>query len=281
MKQLTLDTSWGPLRLVGGSRAGEGSLLILPQLRLALDAGRPARALVPMEVVAVSHGHLDHLLGLPAWASQRKLQGMLGGVALVPATLAPAAAQLLALCASMEGGEPYDVAVRGVGPDDVVPLRASFELRFFPTTHWVDTLGCRIDWVRHHLRPELVDLRPDEIRARREAGEVVTETVRTPLVAYLADTGPGVFATQTWLADVEVLVLECTFLRPSDRERARRFGHVHLDDVREIAPTLRGRHLVLTHLSRRHRLAAGSRQIHAALAESLAPRLHLLNVELE
>lgn len=279
MKNLTLDTSWGALRLAGGSRAGEGSLLVLPQLRLALDAGRPARALVPMDVVAVSHGHLDHLLGVPAWASQRKLQGMPGGTVLVPATLAPAVTQLLALCAAMEGGEPYDVGVRGVGAEDVVALRTAFELHFFPTTHWVDTLGCRVDWVRHRLRPELAECPPDEIRARREAGEIVTEIVRTPLLAYLADTGPGVFSAQPWLADVEVLILECTFLRPGDRERALRFGHMHLDDLRDIAPGLRGRHLVLTHLSRRHRLAAGSRQIHAALAEALSPQLHLLNVE--
>ncbi|MGE5237110.1 MAG: hypothetical protein ACM3O7_12240, partial [Acidobacteriota bacterium] len=66
MRRLGLATSWGELRLVGGSRAGEGSILLLPQLRLALDAGRPARALVPMQHVVISHGHLDHLLGLPA-----------------------------------------------------------------------------------------------------------------------------------------------------------------------------------------------------------------------
>jgi glyoxylase-like metal-dependent hydrolase (beta-lactamase superfamily II) len=68
VRQLNLATSWGDLRLVGGSRAGEGSLVLLPQLRLALDAGRPARALVPLQHVVVSHGHLDHL---SAWSPGR------------------------------------------------------------------------------------------------------------------------------------------------------------------------------------------------------------------
>jgi hypothetical protein len=74
VRTLELATSWGTLRIAGGSRAGEGSVLLLPQLRLALDAGRPLRALVPMVHVVVSHGHADHLLGLAAWASQRQLQ---------------------------------------------------------------------------------------------------------------------------------------------------------------------------------------------------------------
>ena len=281
MRQLRLATSWGELRLAGGSRAGEASLVLLPQLRLALDAGRPARALVPLGDVVVSHGHMDHILGLPAWASQRQLNGIPGGRVYVPPAIAGGVAELLATCARLEGGTPYDVEVIAVSPGEVRPLRRGFELRFFATSHWVETLGCCVEWVRRRLRPELAGLEPAELRRRHGAGEAITEEVRTPLVAYLADTGPEVFAAEPWLAAVEVLVVECTFLRPSERERARRFGHMHLDDLVERAPGLRNRHLVLTHLSRRHRLAPGSRLIRGALAPLLTPQLHLLNVEWE
>ncbi|MBI4916951.1 MAG: hypothetical protein HY825_13970 [Acidobacteria bacterium] len=281
MRQLSLATSWGELRLAGGSRAGEGSLLLLPQLRLALDAGRPARALVPMAHVVVSHGHLDHLLGLPFWASQRKLQGIPGGVAHVPASLVEEVGALLALAARLEGGSPYGVELRGALPGDTVPVKPGFELGFFRTSHWVDTLGCRLDWLRRRLRPECAGLSPEELRQRRAAGVEIGEVVRTPLVAYLADTGPGVFDDEPSLADVEVLVVECTFLDARDRDRAQQFGHIHLDDVAALAPRLRNRHLVLTHLSRRHRLADGARLIRRTLAPDLAPRLHLMNVEWE
>jgi ribonuclease Z len=73
--------------------------------------------------------------------------------------------------------------------------------------------------------------------------------------------------------------MECTFLRPADRERARRFGHVHLDDVVALAPRLASRHLVLTHLSRRHRLGPGSNAIRRALHSKLRATLHTLNLE--
>ena len=37
LRSLVIDTSWGPLRIAGGSRAGEGTTILAPQLRLALE----------------------------------------------------------------------------------------------------------------------------------------------------------------------------------------------------------------------------------------------------
>ena len=281
MRTLRLATSWGELRLAGGSRAGEASLLLLPQLRLALDAGRPARALVPMQHVVVSHGHMDHVLGLSAWASQRQLQGMPGGTVFAPPQIAAPLAELLAVCARLEGGAPYDVEIKSVAPGSAVPVRPGFELRFFATSHWVETLGCALVWQRQRLLPGFAGLPPDELRRRREAGEVLTETVATVVLASLADTGPEVFVREPWLADAEILVVECTFLRPSDRARAERFGHMHLADLVALAPTLRNRHLVLTHLSRRHRVGPAARTIRTQLGTGLRPTLHFLNLEWE
>lgn len=280
MLQLALPTSWGDLRLAGGTRAGEGSLVVVPQFRFALDAGRPSRILVPMSHVAVSHGHMDHLQGLLGWASQRQLQAMGAGTVLAPVAVAPGIATLLATAAGLEGGNPYEVTVQAVRPGERVPLRREMFLRFFATSHWVDTLGCCLEWERHRLLPDLAGASPEELQQRREAGEAITEQVVTPLLAYLADTGPEVFEQEPWLADVEVLVVECTFLAAGEQERARRFGHLHLDDLVARLGALRNRHLVLTHLSRRHRLGPGERMIRHALA-GLEPRLHLFNVEWE
>lgn len=278
--RLTLSTSWGPLLLVGGSRAGEGTLLVLPQFRLALDAGRPARALVPAATVCVTHTHLDHLLGVPAWASQRQLQGMPPGRLVVPAPHGPALVDLLEKVAALEGGASYGVEVVEVHDGFSLPLRPGFDLSFFSTTHWVPTLGCCLWWSRQHLLPELEGQTGEQLARRRAAGEVITQEVRLPLLAYLGDTDPRVLDFHPWLARVEVLITECTFLRPGDRERAARFGHTHLEDLVARAGTLANRHLVLTHLSRRHRLATGSRTIRQRLA-NFPGHLHLFNREWE
>lgn len=279
MRRLELETSWGKLLLVGGSRAGEGTVVLLPQFRLALDAGFPLRALVPMEHVVISHGHTDHLAGLLPWAAQRQLQNL--GPARIYALdpLAQQLRQFLALGAAMENGKAYLVDEATVGEGQTVPLRADASLRFFLTSHWTPTLGVLLTWSKHQLKREFAGLPAEKIRSLRQQGVPVAERVEIPLLAYLADTGPEVLEKESWLAQVEVLVVECTFLKPQDRERARQFGHMHLEDLRAWLPAARNRHLVLTHLSRRHRLGPGSKIIRQALTLEGGPRLHLLNVE--
>ncbi len=281
IRQLELETSWGPLTIAGGSRAGEGTLILLPQLHLALDAGRPHRSLPPMKTVLVSHGHMDHIGGLGFWASQRQLQSMGPARLALPHQIALDVEDLLATHARLEGGAPYDIDVVAVAPGQSLKLRRDMNLEFFATDHWVPTLGSRLVWRRRHLLPEFSELTGDEIARRRRNGERVTAAVETDLLAYCADSGPGVLAADSPALRSEVLLLECSFFRPTDRERATRFGHLHLDDILARVQRLRCRHLVLLHASRRHRL----REVEEILSERLDPvlecSLHHLMIDWE
>lgn len=269
LRTIALDTSWGSLTVVGGSRAGEGTLVLLPQLRLALDAGRPHRALAPMNTVLVSHGHMDHIGGLGYWASQRYLNSMGPGTVMAPAEIADDVRALLETMARLEGGRPYDVAITAVDAGDRRALRADFELDFFSTDHWVPTLGCRVTWRTQRLLAGLADLSGEEIARRRRAGLQVTAERRVALLAYCADSGPGLFASCPSVLAAEVVIVECSFFRPGDRDRAVRYGHMHLDDLLAVSEHLTCRHLVLLHASRRQRL----REVELFLEEQLEPRL--------
>ncbi len=269
IRQLQLETSWGPLVIAGGSRAGEGTLILLPQLHLALDAGRPHRALPPMTMVLVSHGHMDHIGGVGYWASQRQLQAMGPARLAVPHQIAARVEDLLATHARLEGGSPYDIEVMGVAAGQSVSLRKDMRVEFFATDHWVPTLGSRVVWRRHRLLPELVGLPGEEIARRRHDGDEVTEEIETDLLAYCADSGPAVLEAGSPALAAEVLLLECSFYRPRDRERAVRYGHLHLDDILARVDLVRCRHLVLLHASRRHRL----REVEEILVERLTPVL--------
>jgi ribonuclease Z len=269
MRRLQLHTSWGDLAVVGGSRAGEGTLVLLPQLHLALDAGRAHRALPAMKTLLVSHGHVDHLGGVAYWASQRQLQSMGPARLLAPRTIASGIRDLLATHARLEGGDAYEVEVIAVEADERHPLRRDMDVVFFPTDHWVATLGSRLLWHRHHLLPGLAELSGEEIAALRSAGETVTEEIETNLLAYCADCGPGLLDSEPEALSAEVLLIECSFYRPGDRERAARYGHMHLEDLLAAVDRLRCRHLVMLHASRRHRL----REVEAILEDRLRPLL--------
>jgi ribonuclease Z len=279
LRRLQLDTSWGGLKLVGGSRAGEGTLILLPQLHLGLDPGRAHRALPPMTTLVISHGHLDHIGGLGYWASQRYLNSMPPATLLAPDAIAPEIRTLMANFARLEGGNPYEVVVVAISDGSSHRLRRDMELRFFATDHWVPTLGTRVVWHRRRLRPELKALSEPEIIRRRRAGDEVTEDVSVDLLSYCADSGPGLLIDRPEVLDSEVVLLECSFFKPGDRDRAARYGHTHLEDLTPHLGRIRCRHLVLLHASRRHRL----REVEALLDDEVRPRfageLHHLNVD--
>jgi ribonuclease Z len=277
LRRLQLATSWGALRLVGGSRAGEGTLILLPQLHLALDPGRAHRALPPMRTAVVSHGHMDHIGALGYWASQRFLNSMPPATLIAPAPIEDDLCSLLADFARLEGGRPYRVTVVPVVDGAHHQLRRDMELEFFATDHWVPTLGTRIVWHKRRLRPELADLPGPEIARRRLSGDDVTEDVAIPILSYCADSGPGLLEARRDVLDSEIVLLECSFFKPADRDRATRYGHTHLEDLRPHLDTMRCRHLILLHASRRHRL----REVEAILDEEIRPHfageLHHLN----
>jgi ribonuclease Z len=281
LRQLQLDTTWGRLAVSGGARAGESTLILLPQLRLALDPGRAHRALTAMTTVVVSHGHTDHLGGLAYWASQRYLNSLGTGTVLAPVEVAPDLRRLLELHARLEGGHPYDVEIESVSDGAAHRLRAEMELHFFATDHWIPTLGSMLIWHKRRLRPDLAHLSGEKIAERRRAGEEVNLIDKVPLLAYCADSGPELFETHPEIMDCQILLLECSFFHAKDEKRAARYGHTHLNDLIRVAPKLGCHHLVLVHASRRHRLNEVEEILDSKLKPHLECAMHHLNVDWE
>ena len=49
-----------------------------------------------------------------------------------------------------------------------------------------------------------------------------------------------------------MLLLECSFLFPEDRDRAREYAHIHLDDILARVERFENEAVVLTHFSQRY-----------------------------
>ncbi len=279
LRTLRLLTSWGRIEIAGASRAGDGTVILLPQFRLALDAGRPVGRLPAMSTLVLSHGHMDHIGGLGFWATQRFLNQLGPGTLIAPRPIVRDLRQLLETLGRLEGGRPYDVHIEAVQEGDRLPIKRAIELVFFTTDHWVPTLGCQLVWRRSRLQPHLRGASPDEIIRRRTAGETITEEVTTPLITYCADTGPGLFTSHPGVFSSEIVLLEVSFFTPADAERARRYGHMHLDDLLRNTDRLDCRHLVLLHASRRYRLADLERRLANDITPKLPCQLHHLLID--
>ena len=107
--------------------------------------------------------------------------------------------------------------------------------------------------LRHKLQEEFRDLEGAEIAAIRRSGREVTRREEIPLLGYPGDCGPEVFDAAPDLFRARVLLIECSFLAPEDKDRARDYAHIHLDDIAERAGLFENEAIVLTHFSLRYR----------------------------
>ncbi len=269
-----LELRFGDLRIEGWSRAGDETWFRIHPPGLALDVGRGASQLAGARDVFISHGHLDHCLGLPYVLSQRSLHRLVHTRVYCPAETAEPLIQLISAAERLERAQ-YRYDVIPLSPGDRVDVGRSLSMQAFAVDHVVPTLGFHLIRGKRRLAAEFAGLDATEIVALRQKGVETAEVVEETWLSYCGDTGPGVFNLEPRLFDSQVLMLECTFLGEEHRDKGERFKHLHLGDIEAMAGEFRNQALVLHHLSRRYRVAELRAEVDRRMPE-LAPRIHLL-----
>lgn len=240
------------LTLEGVSRAGDETWFRVHPPGLALDVGRGAPELTGARDIFLSHGHLDHTSGLPWVLSQRSLQDLPGPRVFCPAETAEPLEAWLRASERVDRGR-YDYELKGMKPGDRVDVGRNLTVEAFASDHGIPSLGYHLVRRDRRLRESFKGVDRGEIIRRRQSGEAVEEEVESLWLSYCGDTGDAVFDLEPRLFDSRILLLECTFVDADARERAQRYGHIHLEDLVRRRAEFRNEHLVLHHLSRRHR----------------------------
>jgi len=263
------------LAIEGVSIAGRESFYKLPGFRTLLEFGRAPEDTVSYATVCLTHGHLDHAAGLAHHASRRRLERLPAARVFAPEEAVPDLEAWLAFSQRLENVD-YGIHVAPARPGSTVALRNDLELKVLPGRHRVPTVGYLFSEVRRKLKDEYLGLPGEEIAALRSKGIEVTRREETPLLAYPGDCGPAIFEAAPELFRARVLLIECSFVTPEDRDRAREYEHLHLEDFVERAGLFENEVIVLTHFSQRYRveeIREALRALPATLARRVLPFL--------
>lgn len=243
--------------LAGFSRALYSNWLWHRRLRLIVDAGEGLALALGTNVfapsiVALSHGHSDHVLGLPGLAGARRFGK---GATEKPWTVVyPAGSSGVEatrqLIADMWRGVSFPIEWVALTHGQRHPLDRTRTLEAFAVTHVPPepAMGYRVVDARRRLKPEFGSLPPAEVEqlAKSHGREGLMERFEHVLFAHSGDAMP---IDPAIVRGADLLVHDATFLGTDER---RAPIHATTGEALSVAREAGVGTLVLNHLSIRY-----------------------------
>lgn len=269
------------ITIEGWSRAGIQSYWRVPSWNVAFDLGALPWSFIDTDNWFISHPHLDHMAMLPILNTRRWMMGRTPPKVIVPKESVPGIEKLFEAWTALDKG-PQTCELVGVDVGDVIELDHTRFVTVHRTFHAVPSRGYLVWERRKKLKPEYQSLPGHKIKELRESGVPISEDVPYPLFAYTGDTHWGVFEENPDFYRAKILLTEVTLCHPDhQREKMRRHGHTHLDDIAELAPKFQNEKLIIGHFTARNSLKYLAQRANEILPPDLLKRLLIWGLDEE
>ena len=242
-------------------------------LQLLIDAGEGlqlslgANVFSP-SVLAISHGHSDHVLGIPGLIGARRFGK---GATEKPLTIIyPERSRGVQAARDLLGTSYADVVFPltwiAAVPGTSIPLGKGRTIEAFPVRHVPDepALGYRVVETRRRLKAEFAGMSQGDIEAAARDGrrDALLEEVAHIRFAHTGDAMP---IAPALVAEADLLVHDATFLDEADRKYPI---HATTEEALEVGRLANVKSLILYHLSIRYDRATALPALRSQVAAS-------------